>query len=219
MIYIMRIVIASVNTCRIHSTCFALLAFAFATQTAGQQLPDTTFRFQNSRPAFAEGTGPVVCVDAAHRNFHQLDSTYYAFGALVRGDGFRTVNLRDPLDAGIPPDCAVLVIASAAATLAENEVGQLLKWIVRGGGFLLVMDHAPYPRFAERLSTALGAAPFNGGATYRMFGTLPDQPILALAARPVLVSIRYGARLVHRVPWVTIPSSAADPVSTGPCRP
>lgn len=160
-------------------TCIALLTIASATH--GQQVADRTFQFNNTQPAFAANTGPVVCVDAAHRNVHTLDEGYYAFGTLLRGDGFRTMALREPFNSGIRDDCAVLVIANAAAPLVEDEVRQLLRWIVAGGRVLLVMDHAPYPRFVERLSTAVGASPFNGGATYRVFGTIPDTMVRRLA--------------------------------------
>lgn len=155
--------------------------FTVATVTDGQQVADSAFQFSNMQPAFGPNAGPPVCVDAAHRNFHTLDGGYYAFGALLRGDGFRTMSLREPLNNGIRDDCAVLVIANAAVPLVEDEVEQLLRWIVAGGRVLLVIDHAPYPRFVERLSTALGATPFNGGATYRMFGTIPARSVRTLA--------------------------------------
>jgi hypothetical protein len=161
----------------------ALLVLVIAAAASGQQLPDKAFHFQNARPAFADGTGPTICIDGAHRSIHTLDGTYYAFGELVRGDGFRVTSLMERVDKGVPANCRVMVMANAEVAPAESERGELLKWIAGGGRLLLVMDHAPYPRYVEPLATALGVSPFNGGATYRMFGEFPHQAVRAMAER------------------------------------
>ena len=55
---------------------------------AAQQLPDRDYRPVVDQPAYAEGKGPTVCVDEAHANFHTLGERFWAFGELVRRDGF-----------------------------------------------------------------------------------------------------------------------------------
>ena len=75
---------------------FVLLAFASAVDA--QQVADSAFAFPTQDPAFSPGSGPQVCVDAGHHNFHTLDGRYYAFGKLLRGDGFRTVSVTGPFE-------------------------------------------------------------------------------------------------------------------------
>ena len=172
------------------SFCLALMAVAFGSAVNGQQLPDSAFHFQNNHPAFPAGAGPAVCVDAAHHNFHTIDGRYYAFGKLAREDGFRTTSLAKRLDRAVPAHCAVLVIANAsAAPLGEagadfnapavrpDEITRILDWVINGGRLLLIVDHAPYPAAAANLAAVLGAVPLNGGATYRMFGVLPEEAV------------------------------------------
>lgn len=172
------------------SFCLALVAVASGSVVNAQQLPDSAFQFQNARPAFSAGAGPAVCVDAAHYNFHTLDGRYYAFGKLVREDGFRTTSLSERWDPAMLAECAVLVVASAlAAPVGEpradfnapafrpDEITRILEWVIAGGRLLLIMDHAPWPAAAANLAAALGVVPLNGGATYRMFGELPEEAV------------------------------------------
>jgi hypothetical protein len=98
-----------------------LLLLSVATLEA-QQVPDSSFTFPNPNPAFPVGTGPVVCVDAGHHNFHTLDGRYFTFGKLLRGDGFQTVSVDEPFDGPSLGGCAVLVIANALG--AENGLGE-----------------------------------------------------------------------------------------------
>lgn len=165
-------------------------AMAFASALNGQQVADSAFHFENPHPAFSHGEGPVVCVDAAHHNFHTLDGRYFAFGKLLREDGFRTTSLTEPFDHALLDDCAVLVIANALAVPAgesgsdfnasafqPQEISAVLEWVFAGGRVLLIMDHAPWPAAAADLAAALGVLPLNGSATYRMFGELPDATV------------------------------------------
>lgn len=172
------------------SSCLALVTVAFGSVVNGQQLPDSAFHFQNAHPAFSAGAGPDVCVDTAHHNFHTLDGRYYAFGKLLREDGFRTTSLSEPLDLAMLAECVVLVVANALAApvgepnadfnapaFRQDEIARILEWVVAGGRLLLVMDHAPYPAAAANLAAALGVVSLNGGATYRMFGELPEEAV------------------------------------------
>lgn len=177
-----------------------LLLVAFASGLNAQQVPDSAFTFPNPGPAFSRSTGPQVCIDAAHYNFHTLDGRYFAFAKLLRGDGFRTVSVSQPIDESVLADCAVLVIANALAAenavvegdpertraawafphppaFSREEMGILLKWINEGGSLLLIMDHAPFPGATSDLASLLGVVPLNGRATYRVFGEHDDRAI------------------------------------------
>jgi hypothetical protein len=176
-----------------------LLLLSVATLEA-QQVPDSSFTFPNPNPAFPVGTGPVVCVDAGHHNFHTLDGRYFTFGKLLRGDGFQTVSVDEPFDGPSLGGCAVLVIANALgaenglgeegsevaddvwdfphpSALNRGEIAFLLGWIRDGGKLLLIMDHAPMPGAMSGLASMLGVVPLDGAVRYRIFGELPEAVI------------------------------------------
>lgn len=176
------------------------LLLAFASALNAQQVTDSAFTFANPDPAFEAGVGPLVCVDAGHYNFHTLDRRYYAFGKLLRGDGFRTVSVTGSFDETSLGDCGVLVIANAlavenavvegdpAATRArwgfphpsafdQDELAALLTWVRGGGSLLLIMDHAPFPGAVGDLASLLGVVPLDGGVTYRVFGEFDERAI------------------------------------------
>jgi hypothetical protein len=178
---------------------FFLLVLTFAPLNA-QQVPDSAFTFPNPNPAFPVGTGPMVCVDAGHHNFHTLDGRYFTFGKLLRGDGFQTVSVEGPFDGASLGGCAVLVIANALgaenglgeegsevaddvwdfphpSALDRGEIAALLEWIGEGGKLLLIMDHAPMPGAMADLASILGVVPLDGAVRYRIFGELPEAAI------------------------------------------
>ena len=140
-------------------------------------------------------------MDAAHENFHTLDGRYYAFGKLIREDGFRAASLTERLDRAVLAECTVLVIAGALAfpdgqtgadvevpAFRPDEIDRLLDWVVGGGRLLLVMDHWPYPSAAANLAVTLGVVPFYGGASYQAFGELPETAWRALAQQEGLTT-------------------------------
>ena len=57
---------------------------------AAQQEPDREFRPVITAPRYETGNGPTVCLDHAHHNFHTLDNRFWAFGELLRRDGYVT---------------------------------------------------------------------------------------------------------------------------------
>lgn len=78
----MRVAIAAVVT---------ILCAAHARRIEAQQVADTGFVPTVPSPAYAFGTGPVVTVDAGHRNFHTLHDRYAPFGEILRADGYQVV--------------------------------------------------------------------------------------------------------------------------------
>lgn len=140
-----------------------------------QQVPDTTYRFPVSAPAFASGAGPRVCVDAAHRNFHTADGRYRPFALLLEQDGFVVAGLPAALDSAALRDCRVIVIANALAegqgpgypnvpAFRQPEVDSLYAWVRAGGSLLLIADHPPFAGAAAGLAMLLGFASLDGYA-------------------------------------------------------
>jgi hypothetical protein len=145
---------------------------------AAQQVPDRTFRPPIQDPAYPTGTGPVVCLDEAHHNFHTLDNRFWAFGDLVRRDGYVVRPNRLTFDERSLSACGILVVAnaqpSAAAwdtysyptpsAFAEAEVTAVHQWVRRGGHLLLIADHMPLAGAATSLASAFGVTFLDGFA-------------------------------------------------------
>lgn len=80
---------------------------------SAQQGPDRDFRPAVESPAYGLGQGPVVCLDEAHANFHTLDDRFWAFGELVRRDGYVVRAIRTTFDERALGACRILVISNA----------------------------------------------------------------------------------------------------------
>ena len=147
--------------------CLALLLSA-SLPCLAQQVADRDFAPAVSPPAFADGKGPLVCLDEAHHNFHTLDGRFYAFGALLRRDGYVVVPSRAAFDADTLAACTVLVIANAQpsdanwndyplptpSAFAPSEITAVREWVEGGGRLLLIADHMPLAGAALALAAA-----------------------------------------------------------------
>lgn len=129
-------------------------------------------------PAYAEGEGPVVCVDETHHNFHTSVGTYRPFASVLRRDGY---DVRRFLKGGPSlGTCDVLVIADAQPppgpedlpTLAAPDVAELHDWVLQGGSLFLITDHQPDPGAIAELAASFGIEVLNG---YVLNGP-PDRP-------------------------------------------
>jgi hypothetical protein len=179
----------------------AALVFAAAAATA-QQVPDRGFQPAIAHPEFAAGKGPVICVDEAHFNFHTLGERFWAFGELLRRDGYQTIAGTKKFDAGALAGCAVLVISNAQpngdgwntypyptpSAFTDAEIASVARWVNDGGSLLLIADHMPLAGAAAALAAAFGVEFMDGFAlrvdkeTQDIFstadGTLRDHAIV-----------------------------------------
>ena len=145
-----------------------LIAALFAGAALAQQVPDRDYRAPIGKPAFAADKGPVVCVDEAHFNFHTLGERFFAFGALLRQDGYRTQPNKATFTAAALAPCAVLVISNAQpngdgwdkypyptpSAFTDAEIAAVRAWVDGGGALLLIADHMPLAGAASRLAAA-----------------------------------------------------------------
>jgi hypothetical protein len=150
----------------------------FGLPLAAQQAPDRTFRPPVQDPAYQAGTGPVVCLDEAHHNFHTLDGRFWAFGELVRRDGYVVRPHRVTFDERSLSVCRIMVIANAQPSDAEwetysyptpsafaaDEVTAVRQWVRGGGRLLLIADHMPLAGAAASLAAAFGVTFLDGFA-------------------------------------------------------
>lgn len=136
---------------------------------AAQQVSDTTFQLANPHPAFANGTGPQVCIDEGHYNFHTAEGRYKPFANLLRGDGYRVTRFTDAFTRETVAECDLLVIANALAeanetdwsyphpsAFTQNEIRELQQWVFDGGRLLMFADHAPIAGAARDLAAVFG---------------------------------------------------------------
>ena len=91
----------------------ALLLFLLLPTTVRSQENDADFDTSVSCPAYAQGVGPRLLVDEAHKNLHKISGRYASFAAVAERDGFRVEPSTAGFSAGPPPEGTILVIANA----------------------------------------------------------------------------------------------------------
>ena len=184
--------------------CLALLLSA-SLPCIAQQVADRDFAPKVSPPAFPESKGPVVCLDEAHHNFHTLDERFYAFGALLRRDGYVVTPNRAAFDATSLSACTVLVIANAQpsdanwndypmptpSAFALAEIAAVREWVQGGGRLLLIADHMPLAGAALVLAAAFDVEFTDGFA----FAGVGDEA----KAKPTLFRIDEGTLVEHAI--------------------
>lgn len=145
---------------------------------SAQQLPDRDFRPPVPDPAYAAGSGPRLCLDEAHHNFHTLDDRFWAFGELARRDGYRVAPMRSAFTLAALTVCDLLVISNAQpnarpwntyplptpSAFSTDEISVVRDWVRDGGRLLLIADHMPLAGAAAPLAAAFGASFTNGFA-------------------------------------------------------
>lgn len=164
---------------------------------------DTEYRFANVDPAYAEGSGPNICVDEAHFNLHTAGGIFKPFAELLRGDGYRVTPFRYHFKAGVLTNCQILLIANAqaraniigfdlpesnwayphASAFSREEIDQVILWVRGGGALLLIADHAPLSAAVSDLALLLGVHMFDGYAlvsaeektAFVAFGTVREE--------------------------------------------
>jgi hypothetical protein len=150
----------------------------FAGIAGAQQIPDRAFRPPVPRPAYDEESGPRLCLDEAHHNFHTLADRFWAFGELARRDGFRVAALNVTFRSASLSACDLLVISNAQpsdrpwteyplptpSAFADDEIEAVRVWVNAGGRLMLIADHMPLAGAASKLAAAFGARFTNGFA-------------------------------------------------------
>ena len=149
---------------------YSLIAFlALSLPAAAQQVPDTAFRAEIARPAYAKGTGSVVMIDAGHNNFHTLDNRYRSFGNVLEGDGYRMASGDGPATAESLNTCRIFVISNpldssntgnwslpTPSAYSAEEITAINAWVRGGGSLLLIADHMPFAGAAHDLAASFG---------------------------------------------------------------
>lgn len=191
---------------------FALIAILLGTSlpAAAQQVADPDFTPKVAPAAFASGTGPVVCLDEAHHNFHTLDGRFQAFGELLKGDGYVVRSNRAPFEADVLSACAVLVIANAQpsdedwnsyptptpSAFTTNEISAVRQWVQGGGALLLIADHMPLAGAAKALAATFDVEFSDGFATEGFDG---QEGLRVAMGKPTLFRTDEGTLADHAI--------------------
>jgi len=190
---------------------------------AAQQIPDRTYRPPMAAPAYVEGKGPVVCLDEAHANFHTLDNRFWAFGDLLRRDGYVVRPSQAKFDRASLATCAILVISNAQPDTLEwdtypyptppaftpAEVEATRAWVERGGKLLLIADHMPLAGAAAGLAAAFGVTFLDG---FAVEGYATDSARNAAFSRPTIFRSADGSLRKHVITRGRNPNEAIDSV-------
>lgn len=169
----------------------ALMLMVTSLGAVAQQVVDAHYLPRVTQPSYAPSHGPVVCIDAGHHNFHNVDGSFEPFGKLLVADGFVTRAVSGAFDAAAAgrtlQGCAILVIANAQprsdpwdsypyptpSAFTVDETATLRAWVQDGGALLLIADHMPLAGAAAALAGAFGFG-FNDGFAVRDFQTEPE---------------------------------------------
>jgi hypothetical protein len=182
-----------------------------------QQVPDSGFAPPISRPAYAQGRGPVVAIDEAHHNFHTATGRYFAFARLVERDGYVVKRGRSRFTPAALDSVSILVISNAlsdstaewhlptAPAFTASEVAAVRDWVAAGGALLLIADHMPMAGAADSLARAFGVHFIDGfaiddktGGIFDHVRTASDSGLGSLASHAI-TNGRNGAERVERV--------------------
>jgi len=134
------------------------------------QVPDKSYKPTVIDPAYQAREGPLVCLDEAHNNFHTLENRFWAFGELLRRDGYVIESSREKFSGSVLERCLVLVIANAQlegldwgeypyptpSGFTDEEIEAVQTWVNDGGSLLLIADHMPLAGVAAKLASAFG---------------------------------------------------------------
>ena len=207
-------------------TVTLVLVLAISTvAAAAQQIPDKVYKPPVPKPAYATESGPVVCVDEAHTNFHTLAEGFWAFGELVRRDGYVTRPNKARFTSESLSECSILVIANAQpgspdwnsypyptpSAFADDEISAVRTWVGRGGALLLIADHLPLAGAAEKLGAALGVT-FTNGFAVDGFESVAERD--AAFAKPTIFSTNNQTLRAHAIVHGRSPDESVKSIRT-----
>jgi len=206
-------------------TAAALAALALASACRGGARADPAFRATVAAPAHPPREGPLVLVDAGHRNRHRLDGRYAPLGALLAADGWRVRSRSGPFTAASLAGVKVVVVAGAMGegagkpALSPEEEEVLVAFVRAGGGLLLVADHVPFAEAVRPLARRFGIELLGGEVqdlAHREPGTRDPAQLLftradgTLGEHPIVLG-RGPDERVERVVTFTGSALAAPP--------
>jgi len=178
--------------------------------SSSEQIPDREYSPAVSDPAYGPGAGPVVCLDEAHNNFHTLENRFWAFGELLRRDGYMVEASQEKFSAAVLKRCSILVIANAQlesdewgsypyptpSAFTDEEITAVQAWVRNGGALLLIADHMPLAGAAQKLASAFEIK-FNDGFAIASYEDEAERD--AAFEKPTIFAIDTQTLLPHPI--------------------
>ena len=200
----------SMNQSRIPNLILAVIIIFLMAGCDTGQVPDKSYKPAVIDPAHQAGEGPLVCLDEAHNNFHTLENRFWAFGELLRRDGYVVESSREKFSAPVLEPCRILVIANAQledldwgeypyptpSGFTDQEIEAVESWVNEGGSLLLIADHMPLAGVASKLASAFEVE-FNDGFAIAGFDS-PETRDAAFGI-PTIFSINSQTLLPHPI--------------------
>lgn len=199
-----------------HRLRIILATALVATIVRAQPTPDTGFKPPIEKPAYPQGSGPVVLIDEAHFNWHTATGRYLPFAELLRRDGYVVRASKFPFGKDALKKGNILVIANALnkrndnnwvppypSAFTEEEIKAVHDWVNKGGSLLLIADHLPWPAAANKLASAFGVHYSPGHAL--------DEKTLA---EPMIFQRSNGSLAAHAITQGRSANERVDSVAT-----
>tara|TARA_B100001778_G_scaffold167785_1_gene137961 strand:- start:1397 stop:2317 length:921 start_codon:yes stop_codon:yes gene_type:complete len=108
-------------------------------------------------PSFEFNEGPLVMIDAAHKNFFVQSHLIKPLVDIALNDGYRVSFIDKKLTkenlnqakiliiiTALPFDFATQSSAAGMETYTENELNEVQAWVNNGGSLLVFSEHAPF---------------------------------------------------------------------------
>lgn len=167
---------------------YLFLLLFLSLEVTAQQRADTSFTINIDQPKYVEGEEPVVCIDAAHNNFHTIEGGFAPFARVIRKDGYTPINFSNQIkNSEDLSECSIYLIANplhesnignwvlpTPSAFTAEEIEAIKQWISQGGKLFLIADHMPFAGAASELGNSLGINFSNGFATLEKEENQPD---------------------------------------------
>ena len=148
------------------STAIVLTQFACNNNSAKS---DNDFDVSVSDPKL-KSIKPRVLFDEAHKNHHQIETTYKPFATLITNDGCSVKSTDKPIDKTALTNTDVYIIATAMgkedpgdkSPFTQTEVDLLEQWVKDGGSLLLITEHFPFGLAMSPVLNKFGVQVHNG---------------------------------------------------------
>ena len=118
---------------------------------------DTNVNLKIGAPTYEANEGPLIMIDAAHKNFFIQSHLIKPLVDLLLNDGYRVSFLdkeftKENLNqakvlvvmTALPFDFATESSAANKSTFSKNELNELQMWVNNGGSLLVFSEHTPF---------------------------------------------------------------------------
>lgn len=145
------------------------LLFTFISCSNNKAKPDNAFDVSVSDPKLTT-IKPNVLFDEAHKNHHQIKTTYKPFATLIENDGCSVKSTGKPIENTVLKITDIFIVAAAMgkedpgdkSPFTGDEANLLEQWVNDGGSLLLITEHFPFGLAMSPVLNNFGVQVHNG---------------------------------------------------------